>query len=126
MFMGKTKFFTPDLTVQKTFKERLSEKADMLAVNINEHMSTVKARMNEAASYRKFSIRIWKHKPGACIAIGNGCTHSYSAFVPDDIEDWVYVRAFRIALEDLGFDNIEIELATDNNPYDCYTLKVKW
>ena len=26
MFMGKTKFFTPDLTVQKTFKERLSEK----------------------------------------------------------------------------------------------------
>ena len=126
MFMGKTKFFTPDLTVQKTFKERLSEKADMLTVDINEHMSTVKAKMNEAASYRKFSISLWKSKPGACIAIGNGCTTNYSAFVPYGIEEWVYVRAFRVALEELGFDNIETELTTDNSTYDCYTLKVKW
>lgn len=128
MFIGKAKFYHAEGTVStsKTFKEKLTEKADALALDIKDHMATVKDKMNEAVSSRKFSISIWKSKPGACIAVGNGGTTNYSAFVPYGIEEWVYVRAFRVALEELGFDNIETELTTDNSTYDCYTLKVKW
>lgn len=130
MFMGKSKFFTAmennNNQVTKTFKEKLSEKADALALDIKDHMTTVKQKMNENVSYRKFSISIYKTKPGACLAIGCGGAQNYSTFVPYGIEDWVYVRAFRLALEELGFDNIETELTTDNSTYDCYTLKVRW
>lgn len=128
MFRGKSKFYQAEGTVAtaKTFKERLTEKADALEFDIKDHIATIKTRMNEAASYRKFSISLWKSKPGGCIAVGNVCTTSYSAFIPYGIEEWVYVRAFRVALEELGFDNIETELTTDNSTYDCYTLKVKW
>lgn len=128
MFMGKSKFYHAEGTIStsKTFKEKLTEKADALTLDIKDHMTTVKEKMNEAVSYRKFSISIWKSKPGACMAVGNGCTTNYSAFVPYGIEDWVYVRAFRLALEELGFDNIETKVTSDNITYDCYTLKVEW
>jgi hypothetical protein len=128
MFIGKSKFYHAEGTVStsKTFKEKLTEKADALELDVKDHMATIKTRMDEVVSYRKFSISLWKPKPGSCIAIGNGGTTNYSAFIPYGIEEWVYVRAFRVALEELGFDNIETELTTDNSTYDCYTLKVKW
>ena len=128
MFMGKSKFYHPEgaVSVTKTFKEKLSEKADVLERDVKDHIAIIKQRMTENVSYRKFSVSLYKTKPGACVAIGNSGAQNYAAFVPYGIEDWVYVIAFRLALEDLGFDNIETKLTTDNSTYDCYTLKVKW
>lgn len=110
----------------KTFKEKLSEKANVLEVDIKDHIEKIKQRMNENVSCRKFSISLYKVKSGVCFALGGNIPQHYSTYIPYGIEDWVYVGAFRIALENLGFDNIETKLTSDNSTYDCYTLKVEW
>lgn len=113
----------------KSFKEQLIEKveAEIINYDISDHMKKIKNKMEKYAHKREFLISLIQPRLNAGFAIGNNFNNSYLTFIPDEIEPYIYMKLFIIALKELGFKDEDIEKgAGKEKEFYYYTIKIKW
>jgi hypothetical protein len=108
----------------KSFREQLTEKVEFLNYDITEHIESIKRTMQEYVQTREFTVSLIQQKPNTVIALGSSNSNIYQTFIPYGIEPATYLKLFRSALEELGF---EPQLgAGESIDYYFYNLNVRW
>lgn len=116
-----------------SFKEQLTRKAEEYRASLNtldikENINKIKAKLEEAAIYREFSIYLYKVKPKNSLAFGDCDLKSISLFVPTGVTLAEYTILMTNALiKELGFSRSDISWQTDStSSYDSCHLIVTW
>lgn len=108
-----------------TFKEELTQKANMYEKNIDitDDINYIKERMEDCYTDREFNIYLYV--PHTNFAIGHAHTNYASFFVPKGVAPQHYRMLFIMELEKLGFNEYELN-DTHDRYSDCYSIKVRW
>jgi hypothetical protein len=111
-----------------TFKEMLVEQAERASeINIEEEMSTIKAKLAEHADERAFTISLIKSKTNWTFLTGYREWSKITLLIPKGCYPYSYRQQFVDALLGLGFteDDISFDVGS-TEVYDYYNIKVTW
>ena len=111
----------------KTFKERLTDKADKQTYDISKHVEAIKAKMEAHVNHREFVIDLFDLKDCACITLGSGRGPIYQTVIPHGCKPDVYMKLFITALKELGFQDTDITRSVGEcRDFYSYRINVKW
>lgn len=113
----------------KTFKDQLTAKADVFNIDISEHITKIKQKIEQIVTRRSFTVGLIAAKAHATIAFGNNDESCYQTFIPRNIEPDIYVKRFTAAFKELGFSlsNGALSLGISGyKDYDIYNITLRW
>ena len=113
----------------KTFKDQLTAKADAINIDISEHITKIKEKMEQVVARRSFTVNLIATKANATVAFGHNNENCYQAFIPRNIEHYIYVERFTTAFKELGFSLSRGDLSLGVSGYkdfDAYNITVRW
>ena len=111
-----------------TFREKLTEKADSLEIDISEHIEKIKKQMEQEVETRCFTISLLRAKTDS-LAIGRNSNCCYQIFIPRHIDESIYMSKFTDAFSKLGFSisggtmNLSV---TGTVCFDSYNIMLRW
>jgi hypothetical protein len=113
---------------EMTFREKLTEKADSLGIDISEHIEAIKKQMEQEVETRYFTVGLLKAKTDS-FAIGRSNSCCYQTFIPKHIDESIYMSKFTNALSELGFSIAAGTMrlsAGSHKYYDSYEILLRW
>ena len=112
-----------------TFREKLTEKADSLKIDISEHIEAIKKQMEQEVETRCFTVGLLRAKTdNFAISCNSNCC--YQTFIPRHIiDESIYISKFTDAFCKLGFSvaagtmNLSV---TDYKYFYSYEILLRW
>ena len=110
-----------------TFKDKLTEKAESMRIDISDHLNAIKEKMEQAVEARSFTVSLLRAK--GRVAIGRHGSCNYQTFIPKGIDESMYMTKFTDAFRELGFsisDGSMSLCATGFKDFDSYDIVLMW
>jgi hypothetical protein len=118
------KIITPEI---KTFKDKLTERADSYEINIANYVEEIKEKMQDNFNLRKFKLCLIDSKPNSLVVSGYEGPDTFSLFVPKSVSPETYQKLFINAFRELGFEDKDMSLATQEfKDYKFYYIHLRW
>ena len=112
-----------------TFREKLTEKADSLEIDISEHIEKIKEQIEQTIEKRSFTVSLLRLKTEGRFAIGRNGDCIYQTIIPRHVDESIYMSKFTDAFSKLGFSiaggtmNLSV---TGTVCFDSYEILLRW
>ncbi len=112
----------------KTFKDKLTERANNYELDITGYVEEIKEKMQEHFTIRKFDLHLIKTEPNSStIALGQSSPGSMSLFVPRPADPEKYQKLFADVFKELGFEDKDMSFSIQEfKDHKSYTLHLEW
>lgn len=110
-----------------TFKDKLTEKAESMEIDISEHLKAIKDKMEHAVEARSFTVSLIR--PKGRVAFGRLSSCNYQTFIPKGIDESMYITKFTDAFRGLGFKIADGSMsisALGFKDFDSYDIVLRW